>query len=111
MILPTLMAAALTVSTFQTDDNSTRPSSPVEKQAGLMTYTLLLCRDDLPPTVWDAWLPLAFDLGVDYVEINSMREHIARKPLPVELDETVCLDMLSDHIAELDRLQGEQLEK
>ena len=105
MILSTLMAAAITVGTFQADNNSTRPTNPVEEQAGLVTYTLLLCRADLPPTVWDAWLPLAFDLGIDYRRIDLMREHIARKPLTFELNETVCLDLVEEQYEKLKSLQ------
>lgn len=105
MILSTLMAAAITVGTFQADNGPTPPTNPVEEQAGLVTYTLLLCRDDLPPTVWDAWLPLAFDLGIDYRRIDLMREHIARKPLTFELNETVCLDLVEEQYEKLKSLQ------
>lgn len=99
------MAAAITVGTFQADNNSTRPSNPVEKQAELMTYTLLVCRPHLPPTVWDAWLPLAFELGVDYAEISSMREHLARNPMPGEVNEDVCLGVAEEQLEKLKSLQ------
>lgn len=105
MILSTLMAAAITVGTLQADNNSTRPSNPVEKHAELMTYTLLVCRPVLDPTLWDAWLPLAFDLGVDYEEISSMREHLARNPMPWEVTEAVCMDIAGIQLEKLKSLQ------
>lgn len=108
MILSTLMAAAVTVGTLQTDNNSTRPSSPVEKQAELMTYTLLVCRPVLAPTIWDAWLPLAFELGVDYEEISSMREHLAGNPMPGEVTEAVCMDVVGIQLEKLKSLQEQE---
>ena len=105
MILSTLMAATITVGTLQADNNSTHPSSPVEKQAELMTYTLLVCRPVLTPTIWDAWLPFAFDLGVDYEEINLMREHLARNPMSSEVTEAVCLDVVESQLEKLKSLQ------
>lgn len=104
MILSTLMAAAITVGTLQADNNST----PVEKQAELMTYTLLVCRPVLDPTLWDAWLPLAFDLGVDYEEINSMREHLARNPMPGEVTEAVCMEVVGRQLEKLKSIQEQE---
>ena len=108
MILSTLMAAAITVGTLQADNNSTRPSNPVEEQAELMTYTLLVCRPVLDPTLWDAWLPRAFDLGVDYEEISSMREHLARNPISSEVTEAVCLDVVVRQLEKLESLQEQE---
>ena len=105
MILSTLMAAALTVGTLQTGKNSATPPTPVEEQAGVVTYTLLICRPVLNPMLWDAWLPRAFDLGVDYEEIAVMREHLASNPMPGEVTEAVCLDAVVQQLEKLKNLQ------
>ena len=105
MILSTLMAAALTVGTLQTGKNHATPPTPVETQAGVVTYTLLICRPVLNPMLWDAWLPRAFELGVDYREIQVMREHLASNPLPGEATEAVCLDAVVRQVQKLENLQ------
>ena len=105
MILSTLMAAALTVGTIQTDKNSATPPTPVEKQAEVVTYTLLICRPVLDPMLWDAWLPRASDLGVNYEEIAMMREHLTRNPLSGEVTEAVCLDAVVQQVEKLESLQ------
>ena len=90
MIISALMAAAITVGT------ATPVYNTAEKQAELMTFTLLVCRPVLDPMIWDAWLPIASKLGVDHEEIAAMREFQARNPVPasIEVTEANCASML-----------------
>lgn len=71
------------------------------------TMTMLVCKAVLPDSLWDTWIRLAFIEGLTVRQVDGMREVIASNP-PLEVNEEVCLEMMSHSVKTIRVLMAEE---